>query len=154
MASLSSTHSLTLDNLNKILLNQCTRMTVNYLDDSSTKANIDSSFWESSEAETDSTAIDDLQEKIHMIQIRHWSQILRQHNHAFVKEQPGPASFSQVLRKVVLTVMQVHLKVKGKEAKITERLKRTGRTWGKRWQRMRPERWSCRKGLSFKGQSR
>ena len=61
MASLSSTHYLTSDDLNKIF--QSTRKSVDYLsefDDSSTEASTDSSFWESSDTETDSTAIDDL----------------------------------------------------------------------------------------------
>ena len=61
MASLSSTHYLTSDDLDKIF--KSTRKSVDYLsefDDSSTEASTGSSFWESSEAETDSTVTDDL----------------------------------------------------------------------------------------------
>ena len=61
MASLSSMCYLTSDDLDKIF--QSTRKSVDYLsefDDSSTEASTDSSFWESSEADTDLTATDDL----------------------------------------------------------------------------------------------
>lgn len=61
MTSLLSTHYFTSDDLNKIF--QSTGRSVDYLsefDDSSTEASIESSFCESSEAKTDSTATEDL----------------------------------------------------------------------------------------------
>ena len=65
MASLSSSRYLTSDDLEKIF--QSTRKSVDYLsefDDSSTEASTNSSFWESSEAESDSTATDDLSSEL------------------------------------------------------------------------------------------
>ena len=65
MASLSSSCYLTSDDLEKIF--QSTRKSVDYLsefDDFSTEASAKSSFWESSEAESDSTATDDLSSEL------------------------------------------------------------------------------------------
>ena len=65
MASLSSSRYLTSDDLEKIF--QSTRKGVDYLsefDDSSTEASTNSSFWESSEAESDSIATDDLSSEL------------------------------------------------------------------------------------------
>ena len=65
MASLSSSRYLTSDDLEKIF--QRPKKSVDYLsefDDSSTEASANSSFWESSEAESDSTVTDDLSSEL------------------------------------------------------------------------------------------
>ena len=132
MASLSSAHYLTSDDLNKIFQN--TRKSVNYLrefDDSSTNSSSDSSFWESSKVKIDSTVTDYLsseqsgsdpseqlgsepsellgENSCDSDQASESNFTTQRYNLCLCKrERP---SFSQVLSKVVSTVMQVHLKV-------------------------------------------
>ena len=174
MASLSSTHYLTSDDLDKIF--QSTRKSVNCLsefDDSSTKASTDSSFWESSEAETDSTATDDLSseqsgsdpneqlgsepnepsgENSHdSDQASESTFMTTQPYNLRLRKRAKLSEFSQVLSKVASTVMLVLLKVNGKEAKVTEEV---GEDAGEEVEKDDARKVKLQERVSFKGQSR